>query len=70
MKCITILICCLLLIGCPSNPADDNSVDDKYKTKCIDGVVYMFFDNYNYNQGFGYMSVKYDKITKQVVTCS
>ena len=68
-RIIQIVIFCLILTGCPANPADSTSTEEEYKTKCIDGVTYIFFDNGTYNQGFGYMSAKYDKDTKQVVTC-
>jgi len=37
----------------------DSTKHEKYR--CIDGVKYVVFKGYSGNQGYGYMSVKFNK---------
>jgi len=58
MKAIILILASLLIVACDKEPGADGSTQ---KTVCIDGVKYVYFKSISGNQGFGYMSVKFNR---------
>ncbi len=58
MKKIILILVTLFIVGCDSEPGDSDSIQ---KIACIDGVKYVYFKSASGNQGYGYMSVKFNR---------
>ncbi len=66
MACLATAILFLLVSGCSgSSPTSKSS---KPRSKCIDGVVYIYYEKYLHSIGWGFMSVKFNP-DSTVVTC-
>ena len=62
-----LVILALSLTACGS--PDPGGKEATYNTRCIDGVKYIYFKGYTGHQGYGYLSVKFNKDSK-VETCN
>lgn len=67
-KILVIFVLSIVLVGCSSGDKARTSKEDM-KTVCLDGVTYYLFRESNYSEGYGFMSVKFDRKSK-VVPCS
>jgi len=71
MKLI-IIVLSLTLIGCSPSTDRASTTSETIRTKCFNGVKYYVYKEYRLveNRGYGYMSVVYDKDTKEIVLCN
>jgi major membrane immunogen (membrane-anchored lipoprotein) len=67
-KILTILVLSIVLVGCSSGDKARTSKEGM-KTVCLDGVTYYLFRESTYSEGYGFMSVKFDRESK-IVPCS
>ena len=67
-RILTILVLATALISC-STGNEAMTSKENMKTVCLDGVTYYLFRESNYSEGYGFMSVKFDRESK-VVPCS
>jgi len=67
-KILAIFVLSIVLVSCSSGDKARTSKEDM-KTVCLDGVTYYLFRESNYSEGYGFMSVKFDRESK-VVPCS
>jgi len=58
MKAIILILASLLIVACDKEPGAQGSTQ---KIACIDGVKYVYFKSASGNQGYGYMSVKFNR---------
>lgn len=58
MNKIILIVLSMFLIACDSEPGESGS---NQKITCIDGVKYVYFKSGSGNQGYGYMSVKFNR---------
>ena len=65
---LTIIVLATALVSC-STGREAMSPKKEMKTVCLDGVTYYLFRENNYSEGYGFMSVKFDRESK-IVPCS
>ena len=67
-RILTILVLATALVSC-STGKEATTTKKEMKTVCLDGVTYYLFRESTYSEGYGFMSVKFDRESK-IVPCS